>query len=68
VHPDTVAFLLRAAGFDDVEVRFVGSFPDADRAPLADDPDWFQRQLNEMAAVINRLVVGQPIVAVLARR
>ncbi len=68
IHPETVAFLLRSAGFDDVEVRFLGAFPDEDRAPLADDPDWFERRLNEMASVINRLVVGQPLVAVLARR
>lgn len=68
VHPDTVAFLLRAAGFADVEVRYLGAFPDDQRAPVADDPDWFQQQLNDMAAVVNRLVVGQPLVAVLARR
>lgn len=68
VHPDTVAFLLRTAGFTDVEVRYLGAFPDDQGAPIAPDPDWFQRQVNEMAAVINRLVVGQPIVAVLARR
>lgn len=68
VHPDTVAFLLRAAGFPDVEVRYLGAFPHDQRAPIAADPDWFQQQVNEMAAVINRLVVGQPLVAVLARR
>jgi hypothetical protein len=68
IHPDTVAFLLRTAGFSDVEVRYLGSFPDELRAPLADEPDWFQRQLNDMAVVVNRLVVGQPVVAVLARK
>ncbi len=68
VHPETVDFLLRAAGFTDVEVRYLGSFPDEVRAPLTAGGDWFDSRLDEMAAVINRLVVGQPIVAVFARK
>lgn len=67
-HPDTIAYLLRAAGFSDVEVRYLGAFPDDQRAPIADDPDWFEARLNGMSAVINELVVGQPLAAVLARR
>ena len=67
-HPETVAFLLRAAGFADVEVRFLGAFPDDQAVPITPDPDWFDQRLNAMAATINRLVVGQPLVAILARR
>ncbi len=68
VHPETIAFLLRAAGFDDAEVRTVGAFPEHMRAPLDADPDWFGRRLNAMAGVVNSLVVGEPLAAVLARR
>lgn len=68
VHPETVDFLFRAAGFEDVEIRYLGSFPDDDLLPIASDPDWFDARLNQMASLINRMVVGQPIVAVLARR
>lgn len=67
-HPESIAFLLRAAGFRDVEIRNVGSFPADQQIPITNDPDWFEARLNEIAQVINRLVVGQPLVAILARR
>lgn len=68
VHPDTVAFLLRAQGLSDVEVRYFGEFPDDTRLTTTPDPDWFQSQLNEVAQKVNELVVGEPYVAVIARR
>ena len=68
VHPETLAFLLRAAGFADAEVRTLGAFPEEMRAPIEAETDWFGRRLNDMAGVVNRLVVGEPIAVVLARR
>lgn len=67
-HPETIAFLLRAAGFRDVEVRYAGAFPDDQLAPVTPDPDWFEAQVNALAITINKVVVGQPLVAILARR
>ena len=68
IHAETLAFLFRAAGFDDAEVRTLGAFPDDMRAPIEPDTDWFGRRINAMAGVVNTLVVGEPLAAVLARR
>lgn len=66
VHPDTIAFLLRVAGYIEADVRTFGAFRDGASLPLggADAPDGIDR----IARFVNRFVVGQPLAAVFARR
>jgi hypothetical protein len=68
VHPETLAFLLRAAGLAEVEERPLGAFTGPEALPLDPDPlDVGDERMNEVVHFVNGRVVGRPLVAILAR-
>lgn len=69
LHPETLAQILRDAGFATVESRFLGVFPDAEGLPLENPPqDDLGARYNTIAHRVNRSLVGEPLVAIVARR
>lgn len=68
VHPETAALILASAGLQ-VELRTLGAFAGGELAPLEDAAgDPLAERLNDLAHRMNRALVGEPRVAVLARR
>ena len=73
LHPETLAFLARQAGFRDVETRFLNPPPDQARlrpVPLPEGEQFepARRALAENAAKLNEVVFGPQDYAVVARR
>jgi hypothetical protein len=69
VHPETIGFLLRVAGFSRVETRLLGAFGPDLRAPLPEALEGpYRDELARVVEHVNRVAVGQPLAAVIARR
>jgi O-antigen chain-terminating methyltransferase len=69
IHPDTLAWTLRLAGLDAVETRYLGAFAGDETLPLEDPPrDEMGERYNAIARRLNRALVGEPLVAIFARR
>jgi O-antigen chain-terminating methyltransferase len=75
IHPEAARFVLEAAGFGDVEVRFVNPYPpDMKLQPL--EPLWYMRRyeealleaLNDNFARLNDLLWGAQDYAVIGRK
>jgi O-antigen chain-terminating methyltransferase len=75
IHPEAARFLLEAAGFRDVEVRFVNPVPPEGKLqPL--EPVWYMRryeevfltQINDNLERLNQLLWGAQDYAVIGRR
>jgi 2-polyprenyl-3-methyl-5-hydroxy-6-metoxy-1,4-benzoquinol methylase len=71
VFPETLAFMLEQAGFEDVRVEYLAPVPAEHRAtPVTDAPEDLQRtvaHLNESIARLDALVFGDRDYAVIAR-
>jgi SAM-dependent methyltransferase len=73
LHPETLAFLVRQAGFRDVETRYLNAPPEEARlqpVPLPPGETWepARRALADNTARLNEVVFGPQDYAVLARR
>jgi hypothetical protein len=69
VHPDTIAWTFRLAGLHAVEIRHLGAFPQGEGLPLeVPAKDELDERYNTIAYRVNRALVGQPLVAIIARR
>jgi O-antigen chain-terminating methyltransferase len=75
IHPEAARFVLEAAGFRDVEIRYVNPYPlEAKLQPL--EPFWYMRryeeaflqQINDNFARINDLLWGSQDYAVIGRK
>lgn len=71
VFPETLQFMLEAAGFENVEIEYLSPVPASDRAtPVTDVPEGLERafeQLNESIARLDALVFGDRDYAVIGR-
>jgi O-antigen chain-terminating methyltransferase len=71
VFPETLAFILEAAGFVDVAIEYLAPVPDDHRAtPVTDVPEGLEAtfaQLNTSIARLDALVFGERDYAVVAR-
>lgn len=71
VFPETLQFMLEAAGFENVEIEYLSPVPASDRAtPVTDVPEGLERafeQLNESIARLDALVFGDRDYAVVGR-
>jgi O-antigen chain-terminating methyltransferase len=68
LHPATLSFLARQAGFRDVELRFLSEPPDAERLRLVPLPDGQAKDaLDSNVTRLNDVVFGPQDYAVLAK-
>lgn len=72
VYPETLAFMLESAGFQDVAIEYLAPVPDEHRAvPVTDIAEGLEgtvEQLNESIRRLDALVFGDRDYAVVARR
>jgi SAM-dependent methyltransferase len=68
IHPDTAKFLLEAAGFQDVDVKFLAPVDPSLRMPRLDIPGAAVEQFNQGIERLNSLLFGLQDYAVIGRK